>query len=263
MKLSDYFKSIGKPFSYYPELAKVIGSVKASVLLCSLVWRDREFQDGVVQKTEKQIEDETGLGPKEVKSAKKLLSELRVLKVVHHRLDHVTDLEVDFDRLEEILTVPREVPKRHFGGVRNGSSRSTESASRSLSLELSKRIKERSNPPSPSKCFIPPTESEVLAYMVEQQLKNPEDEAKAFLDHHETRGWIPSGQRTQMKSWKAAVRTWKHFQNQRGERNGFRNKDAERAEYTRQSLKPFVEAHSDVAGNLFGEHPSARGPDGS
>jgi hypothetical protein len=114
--------------------------------------------------------------------------------------------------------------------------------------------------PSPTK-FLPPTEGEVHAYMVEQQLENPADEAKAFIAHHETRGWIPSGQRTQMKSWQAAVRTWKHFQRKGGPRNGFKNRTADGVEYTKKNLKAFVERHSEVAGDLFREPPPAGGSD--
>lgn len=34
-------------------------------------------------------------------------------------------------------------------------------------------------------------------------------ECEGFRDHHKARGWVPSGSRTQMKDWQAALRTWK------------------------------------------------------
>ena len=55
------------------------------------------------------------------------------------------------------------------------------------------------------KLFKKPTVEEIKAYC--QERKNGID-AQAFWDHYETRGWVPKGYTTQMKDWKAAVRTW-------------------------------------------------------
>lgn len=53
--------------------------------------------------------------------------------------------------------------------------------------------------------FIKPTVEEIRNYCEER--KNGLD-AQTFYDHYEARGWIPKGYTTQMKDWKAAVRTW-------------------------------------------------------
>lgn len=53
--------------------------------------------------------------------------------------------------------------------------------------------------------FKKPTIEEIEAYCQERQ--NGID-ARAFFDHYEARGWIPKGYTTQMKDWKAAIRTW-------------------------------------------------------
>jgi hypothetical protein len=107
------------------------------------------------------------------------------------------------------------------------------------------------------KNFAPPTEEEVSTYMVEQGVENPEAEAKAFIDHHETRGWIPSGQRTQMKSWKAAVRTWKHFQKQRKGGYGFKNKAQQASEHNTKVFEAALARHQPVAGDLFPKLPQS------
>jgi hypothetical protein len=55
------------------------------------------------------------------------------------------------------------------------------------------------------KKFIPPTFEQVDEYCKER--KNGID-AQAFVDHYQTRGWVPKGYTQQMRDWKAAVRTW-------------------------------------------------------
>jgi hypothetical protein len=57
--------------------------------------------------------------------------------------------------------------------------------------------------------FHPPTQHEVISYMGEQGFRTPADTAAKFINYYEMLGWIPKGSKTQMKSWKAAVRTWK------------------------------------------------------
>ncbi len=54
--------------------------------------------------------------------------------------------------------------------------------------------------------FQPPTSAEVHEYAASIGF---ELDGEAFVDYYETRGWRPNGCRVQMKSWKAAVRTWK------------------------------------------------------
>lgn len=53
--------------------------------------------------------------------------------------------------------------------------------------------------------FKKPTIEEIESYCQE---RNNGIDAKSFFDHYEARGWIPKGYTTQMKDWKAAVRTW-------------------------------------------------------
>lgn len=85
--------------------------------------------------------------------------------------------------------------------------------------ELINTKRESTSPLPPKKKFIPPEYAEVFEYMLERKL-HPQvasSGALAFIDHHETRGWIPKGHKTQMKSWKAAVRTWIRHMAQFGE----------------------------------------------
>lgn len=53
--------------------------------------------------------------------------------------------------------------------------------------------------------FHPPTVEEVAAYCLS---RNNNLNAQEFVDYYEVRSWKPSGSRTQMRDWKAAVRNW-------------------------------------------------------
>lgn len=55
--------------------------------------------------------------------------------------------------------------------------------------------------------FKEPELSEIVGYG--ETIGLPQGECEAFRDHHKARGWVPSGSRTQMKDWRAALRTWK------------------------------------------------------
>lgn len=55
--------------------------------------------------------------------------------------------------------------------------------------------------------FVKPTLEEIKDYCDER--KNGVI-PQAFYDHYEVRGWIPKGYTTQMKDWKAAIRTWEN-----------------------------------------------------
>jgi len=92
--------------------------------------------------------------------------------------------------------------------ITNSSTRSSSSSSISISTESKEEHKPK------IKRFVPPSVPEVEAYMKEIGWNG---DAQNFVDHYEARGWIPKGYTQQMKSWKAAVRTW------RGNDNGNRN----------------------------------------
>jgi len=67
------------------------------------------------------------------------------------------------------------------------------------------------------KRFVPPTVEEVKAYCKERHNKI---DPQAFIDFYEVRGWKPKGYTTQMKDWKAAVRTWEKHEQKESKRPG-------------------------------------------
>lgn len=56
--------------------------------------------------------------------------------------------------------------------------------------------------------FIPPSVEEVAAYCLE---RNNNIDAQQFIDFYTSKGWLIG--KTQMKDWKAAVRTWERNRN--------------------------------------------------
>jgi hypothetical protein len=58
---------------------------------------------------------------------------------------------------------------------------------------------------TPERNIIPPTLEMVSRYCIE---RNNGIDAQAFIDHYETRNWIPKGYTRRMHDWQAAVRTW-------------------------------------------------------
>lgn len=74
-------------------------------------------------------------------------------------------------------------------------------------LETRKESVAEANAPTRSR-FHKPSVEEIKKYMSEIGIADPGTEAQAFHDRQQERGWIPSGSRTQMRDWQAAVRTW-------------------------------------------------------
>lgn len=94
--------------------------------------------------------------------------------------------------------------------------------------------------------FRAPTQLELSAYMSEQGFQTPAETAVQFIAYYETRGWIPSGSRVQMKDWRAAVRTWKRND---GKLQGG-NRDDTRRKRTVEGLTKFLKHSGEVAGDL-------------
>lgn len=90
MKLSELFKSIGSPFSYYPEFVHRFDiSVNSCVLLCFIGWKTFEDEIGNWRHfSTDEITKATGLTGKEQATARKHLSDKGLLEDRYHRLEH-------------------------------------------------------------------------------------------------------------------------------------------------------------------------------
>jgi hypothetical protein len=76
----------GKPIAYYPNFARHLGGVKASLLLCQLIyWNEKgRLPDGWVYKTRDELEDETGLTVQEQRTALKKIAEYVEVERAHN-----------------------------------------------------------------------------------------------------------------------------------------------------------------------------------
>jgi len=79
------------------------------------------------------------------------------------------------------------------------------------SKEKDKDKKEKTKVDNRIERFTPPTVAEVAVYCQE---RNNGIDAQHFVDHYSANGWVRG--KTQIKDWKACIRTW--------EKNNFRNK---------------------------------------
>lgn len=70
-------------------------------------------------------------------------------------------------------------------------------------------------PPINNKLFIPPTVSEVTAYLSEKGIKNVD--AQQFVSFYESKGWMIG--KNKMKNWHAAISTWERSNKQQSKNN--------------------------------------------
>ena len=97
MTPSETIRLLGRPIAYHPKLAKLLGSVNAAILFGQLVyWSDKTSHEFGIYKTAEQIEEETGLSPKEQKTAREKLVKLKVLTETYRRLEHRLYFKINF-----------------------------------------------------------------------------------------------------------------------------------------------------------------------
>jgi hypothetical protein len=104
MKLSEFLAEIGRPVAYYPSLAKMLGSVKASIMLCQLsYWNGRQTDnENWIFKTIEEMYEETGLSRNEQDNAIKALKSKGILEVKVKGLPARRYFQINQDKLEEI-----------------------------------------------------------------------------------------------------------------------------------------------------------------
>ncbi|MGA9380385.1 MAG: hypothetical protein WBV73_16595, partial [Phormidium sp.] len=73
MKIGVFLMDLGKTAIYYPRLAKVTGSVTSCIFFCQLLqWRSRSTNPyDWIKISVKEIEQETGLNPREQELARR------------------------------------------------------------------------------------------------------------------------------------------------------------------------------------------------
>lgn len=104
MRLAELIKNIGRPCSFHPGLAHVVGGVKACLFLENFIYWDGKADDpdGWVYKTREELRAETGLSFDEQVGARNTLKQLGLLEEKNRRIEHKLYYRVDLDRLQEL-----------------------------------------------------------------------------------------------------------------------------------------------------------------
>lgn len=95
-----------------------------------------------------------------------------------------------------------------LGGETDSPSNGENAAPEPIIKPTNKPINESDSPKPKKTKFVKPTFEQVKDYYLEKGQSNAEQKAQRFIDYNETVGWVVGKNRTPMKDWKAAIRTW-------------------------------------------------------
>ena len=94
-----------RPVAYHPDIARIVGGVKAAVFLCQLLyWTGKgKRRDGFIWKTQAEMEKETGLTRCEQEGARKKLGTLGVLDEKLAGIPATLHYRVNTEQLAELM----------------------------------------------------------------------------------------------------------------------------------------------------------------
>ncbi len=100
MKLATTLQYLGRPVTFFPQLARFLGSIEAAVLLQQLCyWKDKTTHE-YLYTTAKDIEEQTALNVGQQRRARKILEAFGIVSSKYARLNHETHYLVNLDELE-------------------------------------------------------------------------------------------------------------------------------------------------------------------
>ncbi len=104
MKVSDFIEQAGRPIAYYPEFAKALKSVNATIFLCQLLyWKGKEKKNGWIYKSRREMEEETALSRREQDTARRILKTAGILKEKLAGVPATVHYKINTDRLNDII----------------------------------------------------------------------------------------------------------------------------------------------------------------
>lgn len=94
-----------RPVAYHPDIARIVGSVKAAIFLCQLLyWTGKgKRADGFIWKTQAEMETETALTRSEQETARKKLKRLGILEEKLHGIPAKLHYRINAARLLELI----------------------------------------------------------------------------------------------------------------------------------------------------------------
>ncbi len=101
---AEFLSTMGYPVAYYPKIAIALGSVKAGIFICQLLyWQGRGKKGEWIYKSRVEMTEETGLSREEQDTARKLLKRLKIIEERLAGAPPITHYKIDFNRFNEII----------------------------------------------------------------------------------------------------------------------------------------------------------------
>jgi hypothetical protein len=103
--MTDVLQPPGRTISYFPELTKITGSIKAAIL-CQQITYYTPREDGAetwIQKSQAEWLDETGFTIKEFRGAVEELEERKLIRKRYDRVNHVLEIELQIENYNALI----------------------------------------------------------------------------------------------------------------------------------------------------------------
>ena len=112
-----------------------------------------------------------------------------------------------------------------------------------IDIEIEKREKSKSKSRNAKNTFTIPTLDELKAYALEIDYNL---DAEAFIDYYSQNGWVIGKNKTPMRDWKAAVRTWKRNDEKKGIDTHARHKEPDTVVLTPEEERLIAEVYARI-----------------
>ncbi len=212
----------GRPIAFYPELAKIFGSIERALYIQQLYfWSDKgKRKDGFFFKTKKEIEEETTLSRYQQDACRKYFERIGILKTKIIKANGIPTLHyfINFKKFQEFLDEHPDSKKLTNGIARNSLSHGIARNSLSGWLETSDSLteittenthikknnikkKEKSRRASTVPPNFKPTDKLLVWAKEKGYTLDLAAETEMFVDYYTAKG-------TKYKDWGAAWRNW-------------------------------------------------------
>lgn len=105
LKVAQFISTVGRPVAYYPIIAQAIGSVKAGVFICQLLyWQGKGKEGEWIYKSRIEMTEETGLSRNEQDTAREVLRKLNIIEEkLKGRAPATTHYKINFSQLNKVV----------------------------------------------------------------------------------------------------------------------------------------------------------------
>ncbi len=106
LQISKSLRIVGKPIAFYPEIAKKIGSINATIFLCQfLYWEGKqECKERWIYKSQIEIYNETGLSRRKQENVRSTLKKLGILEEELKGSPPLVHFKFNWEILDKILS---------------------------------------------------------------------------------------------------------------------------------------------------------------